>query len=60
MIYSSHSFVNISEFQKLIIGKLIYLTVARLNIAYDVQILSQHMHKPHKSHLNNAFGCRGI
>lgn len=46
--------VNITEFQKLI-GKLIYLTMTPLDISYDVQILSQYMHKPYKSHLNVAF-----
>ncbi|XP_052619763.1 uncharacterized mitochondrial protein AtMg00810-like [Lactuca sativa] len=45
---------NITEFQKLV-GKLIYLTITRPDISYCVQILSQFMHKPHKSHLNIAF-----
>ncbi|XP_023771562.1 uncharacterized mitochondrial protein AtMg00810-like [Lactuca sativa] len=46
--------VNITEFQKLI-GKLIYLTKTRPDISYAVHILSQYMHKPHKSHLKVAF-----
>lgn len=46
--------VNITKFQKLM-GKFIYLTVTRSYISYVVQVLSQYMHKPHKSHLNVAF-----
>nr|KAJ0191767.1 hypothetical protein LSAT_V11C800422600 [Lactuca sativa] len=45
---------NKTEFQKQI-GKLIYLTITRLDISYAVQVLSQYMHKPRKSHLNLAF-----
>nr|KAJ0196275.1 hypothetical protein LSAT_V11C700361250 [Lactuca sativa] len=45
---------NKIEFQKLI-GKLIYLTVTRPDISYAVQVLSQYMHSPRKSHLNIAF-----
>lgn len=45
---------NITEFQKLI-GKLIYLTITRPDIAYTVQTLSQFMHSPRKSHLDIAF-----
>lgn len=44
---------NIIGFQKLI-GKLIYLTVTRLDISYTVQTLSQFMHSPRKSHLEIA------
>ncbi|KAI3750087.1 hypothetical protein L2E82_20712 [Cichorium intybus] len=46
--------LNITEFQKLI-GKLIYLTITRPDIAYVVQTLSQFMHSPRKSHLDIAF-----
>ncbi|XP_023742003.1 secreted RxLR effector protein 161-like [Lactuca sativa] len=45
---------NITELQKLL-GKLIYLTVTRPDNSYAVQVLSQFMHKPRKSHLNVAF-----
>lgn len=45
---------NKTEFQK-IIGKLIYLTVTRPDISYAVQVLSQFMHKPKKSHLKIVF-----
>ncbi|GJR83387.1 retrovirus-related pol polyprotein from transposon TNT 1-94 [Tanacetum coccineum] len=41
---------NITEYQKLI-GKLIYLTQTRHDIAYSVHYLSQFIHKPLKSHL---------
>ncbi|KAL4580716.1 hypothetical protein LXL04_016918 [Taraxacum kok-saghyz] len=41
---------NITEFQKLV-GKLIYLTITRPDISYSVQVLSQFMHSPRKSHL---------
>lgn len=45
---------TITEFQKFV-GKLIYLTIIRHDIFYRVQILSQFMHKPRKSHLRIAF-----
>ncbi|XP_070026449.1 secreted RxLR effector protein 161-like [Nicotiana sylvestris] len=38
-----------SSYQKLV-GKLLYLTMTRLDISYAVQNLSQFMHKPKKSH----------
>ncbi|GKD37620.1 ribonuclease H-like domain-containing protein [Tanacetum coccineum] len=41
---------NINDYQKLI-GKLIYLTTTRTDIAYTVSCLSQFMHCPLKSHL---------
>nr|GEZ54772.1 ribonuclease H-like domain-containing protein [Tanacetum cinerariifolium] len=44
---------NITEYQKLI-GKLIYLTHTRPDIAYSVHCLSQFMHKPLRSHLKIA------
>lgn len=46
--------VNITEYQKLI-SKLIYLTITRPDISHVVQLLSQYMHKPYKSHVNIAF-----
>lgn len=45
---------NITDFQK-IIGKLIYLTITRSDISYGVQVLSQILHKPTKTHLKIAF-----
>ncbi|GJT93171.1 ribonuclease H-like domain-containing protein [Tanacetum coccineum] len=56
---------NVTDYQKLI-GKLIYLTTTRLDIAYTVSCLSQFMHSPLKSHLKTALkvtrylkGCPG-
>ncbi|GJZ15952.1 putative RNA-directed DNA polymerase [Tanacetum coccineum] len=56
---------NITDYQKLI-GKLIYLTTTRPDIAYTVSCLSQFMHSPLKSHLKTALkvirylkGCPG-
>ncbi|GKD89171.1 ribonuclease H-like domain-containing protein [Tanacetum coccineum] len=42
---------NITGYQKLL-GKLIYLTHTRPDIAYFVHCLAQYMHSPLKSHLN--------
>ncbi|GKC68226.1 ribonuclease H-like domain-containing protein [Tanacetum coccineum] len=44
---------NVTDYQKLI-GKLIYLTTTRPDIAYTVSYLSQFMHNPLKSHLKTA------
>ncbi|GJV72029.1 ribonuclease H-like domain-containing protein [Tanacetum coccineum] len=44
---------NITGYQKLL-GKLIYLTHTRPDIAYLVHCLAQYMHSPLKSHLNSA------
>ncbi|GKA75309.1 ribonuclease H-like domain-containing protein [Tanacetum coccineum] len=44
---------NITCYQKLL-GKLIYLTHTRPDIAYFVHCLAQYMHSPLKSHLNCA------
>ncbi|GKD51418.1 putative RNA-directed DNA polymerase [Tanacetum coccineum] len=41
--------INITAYQKLVC-KLIYLSVTRPDISYDVHCLSQHMHAPLKSH----------
>ncbi|GKC29633.1 ribonuclease H-like domain-containing protein, partial [Tanacetum coccineum] len=46
-------FPNKTGFQKLI-GKLIYLTHTRPDISYSVQCLSQRMHAPLKSNLQDA------
>ena len=37
-----------------LVGKLIYLTIIRLDLAYVVQVLSQFMDKPCTSHLDAA------
>ncbi|GJX40295.1 ribonuclease H-like domain-containing protein [Tanacetum coccineum] len=44
---------NITGYKKLL-GKLIYLTHTRPDIAYSVNCLAQYMHSPLKSHLNCA------
>ncbi|KAM2663403.1 hypothetical protein EV1_009959 [Malus domestica] len=41
---------NASEYQRLV-GKLIYLTITRPDIAYDVSFVSQFMHSPSSHHL---------
>ncbi|XP_071741222.1 uncharacterized mitochondrial protein AtMg00810-like [Rutidosis leptorrhynchoides] len=45
---------DIRKYQKLI-GKLIYITLTRPDIAYSVHCLSQYMHAPLNSHLKVAF-----
>ncbi|GJS00359.1 ribonuclease H-like domain-containing protein [Tanacetum coccineum] len=45
--------VNITNYQRLV-GKLIYWTLTRPDISYDVHCLSQHMHAPLKSHFDIA------
>ncbi|XP_022895331.1 uncharacterized protein LOC111409520 [Olea europaea var. sylvestris] len=42
-----------SSYRRLI-GKLIYLTITRLDLAYSVQVLNQFMSSPAQSHLNAA------
>ena len=40
-----------------LIGNLMYLTIARPDIIYAINILSQFMAKPHKAHLDTASDC---
>ncbi|GJW13503.1 putative nucleotidyltransferase, ribonuclease H [Tanacetum coccineum] len=49
---------NITGYQKLL-GKLIYLTHTRPDIAYMIHCLAQYMHSPLKSHLNSALNVLG-
>ncbi|GKF58717.1 ribonuclease H-like domain-containing protein, partial [Tanacetum coccineum] len=44
---------NITGYQKLL-GKLIYISHTRPDIAYSVHCLAQYMHSPLKSHLNSS------
>ncbi|XP_070025674.1 uncharacterized mitochondrial protein AtMg00810-like [Nicotiana sylvestris] len=52
-------YLNLKEDEKLLdagphqrlVGKLLYLTMARLDICYVVHVLSQFMHFPKKSHM---------
>nr|GEW45554.1 ribonuclease H-like domain-containing protein [Tanacetum cinerariifolium] len=48
-----HLFVSVSNYQRLV-GKLIYLTNTRPDIAYVVHCLRQFMHSPLNSHLDDA------
>ena len=48
---SDKALPNIGNYQKLV-GKLIYLTNTRPDIAYSVHCLSQYIHSPLQSHLN--------
>ena len=41
-----------------LVGYLMYLTIARPDIIYAINILSQFMDKPHKPYLDTASDCR--
>uniref|UniRef100_A0A3Q7HCI7 GAG-pre-integrase domain-containing protein n=1 Tax=Solanum lycopersicum TaxID=4081 RepID=A0A3Q7HCI7_SOLLC len=45
--------VDPTQYQRLV-GKLLYLTMTRVDIAYVVKVLSQFMHSPKQSHMNAA------
>ena len=38
-----------------LVGKLIYLSYTRLDIAYVVGVVSQFMHSPHESHMEAIY-----
>ena len=42
-------FEDVTQYNRLV-GKLIYLTITRPDITYDVGLVSQFMHKPRKVH----------
>lgn len=42
---------NAGPYQRLI-GRLLYITMTRIDISYVVQVLSQFMHKPKQSHMD--------
>ena len=43
------------ERYQLLVGKLIYLSHARLDIAYVVSVVSQFMHNPNEIHIESVF-----
>ncbi|XP_028789076.1 uncharacterized protein LOC114745101 [Neltuma alba] len=46
--------VDIGRYQRLV-GKLIYLSHTRPDIAFAVSVASQHMHSPRKKHMDAAY-----
>ena len=47
--------LNDASHYRRLVGRLIYLTITRLDIMYSVNILSQFMHAPRKPHWDVAF-----
>lgn len=47
-------FLNVGRYQRLV-GKLIYLSLTRLDISYTVRLISQFMHAPTTLHLKVAY-----
>lgn len=50
---TDHLLPDASQYQRLV-GRLLYLTMTRADIAFAVQLLSQFMHKPKQSHMEVA------
>lgn len=48
--YTDHTTTNVERYQRLV-GKLIYLSHTRSDIAYVVSVVSQFMHSPKEEHL---------
>ncbi|XP_070007778.1 uncharacterized mitochondrial protein AtMg00810-like [Nicotiana sylvestris] len=48
-----HLIPNTTQYQRLV-GRLLYVTMTRADIAFDIQVLSQFMHKPKQSHMEAA------
>jgi hypothetical protein len=50
MFHSDHTPTNVERYQRLV-GKLIYLSHTRPDIAYAVSVVNQFMHSPKEEHL---------
>jgi len=51
---NGHALLDPGGYQRLV-GRLLYLTITRPDIAFAVQSLSQFMHAPKSSHIEAAF-----